>query len=119
MLEAMEKTISMAQLAKHSERIAADIETAGTVYRIKRPGRKQLLLVDNTYFERWAATMEFIAQHPNWEAELAQAEKDYRDGRYIPLEVVLKELGLEDVATKPARRKTARRSATARRSKAR
>jgi hypothetical protein len=30
----MQKTISMAEVAKNAERIAKDIESAGTVYRI-------------------------------------------------------------------------------------
>jgi hypothetical protein len=119
MLDDMEKTISMSTLAKNTERIAKDIEKAGTVYRIRRPGRRSMLLVDDSYLERWRATCEFIAQHPDWEREMAEADREYAEGKYIPLEVVLKELGLDEVRTKAGRGKTARARSTGRRRKAR
>lgn len=100
MLEAMEKkTISMAQLAKNTEQIADDIEASGTLYRIRRPGRKTMLLMDTEYFESWVATVEFMQDHPNWRSELEQSERDYRAGLYIPYDQLRKELGLD----RPAR----------------
>jgi hypothetical protein len=106
----MQKTISMAQLAKNAEVIAKDIETSGTLYRIKRPGRRRLLLVDDQYFERLAATHEFMLRHPNWKQELAQAEREYAAGLYIPLEQVLEERGLAEVAGKAKRKGATRRA---------
>src|SRR5262245_33823909 len=114
MLEAMEKTISMAQLAKNTEQIAKDIETSGTLYRIKRPGRKTMLLMDKEYFDGWVATLEFMQDHPNWRAEIEQGRREYEAGLFIPYEQVRKELGLVEPARKAKRRRTARGAARSR-----
>lgn len=119
MLDAMEKTISMAQLAKNTEEIARDIETTGTLYRIKRPGRKRLVLVDDHYLERLAATIEFKLMHPNWKEELAQAKRDYEAGLYIPFEQILAERGLAEPGRKAKRKSTVRRATRSRRARRR
>ena len=110
MLESMEKTISMAQLAKNTEKIARDIETSGTLYRIKRPGRKRLVLVDDDYFDRYIATLEFFALHPNWKEELEQGRREYEAGLFVPWEHVRKELGLAEPRRKAKRDRSARRT---------
>lgn len=119
MLDAMEKTISMAQLAKNTEEIARDIETTGTLYRIKRPGRKRLVLVNDDYLERLAATIEFKLMHPNWKEELAQADREYEAGLYIPYEQVRKELGLDEPRHPPKRPSATRKAPRARRTRRR
>jgi PHD/YefM family antitoxin component YafN of YafNO toxin-antitoxin module len=119
MLDAMEKTISMAQLAKNAEQIARDIETTGTTYRIKRPGRKKLMLIDDRYFERWAAMIELKLLHPNLEEELAQSRRDYEAGLFVPLEQVIAERGLADNRRLGARKTAVRRSPRSRRNRRR
>jgi hypothetical protein len=119
MLDEMQKTISMADLAKNAERIAKDIETAGTVYRIRRPGHRPMLLMDQEQLECRIATIEFMARHPNWEQELEEGRREYREGKCVPLDVVIKELGLDDVPRKAKRAKTVPRTSSARRSKSR
>ena|SRR2546421_11518942 len=108
MLNDMEKTISMATLARNPERIALDIELAGTVYRITRRGRRTMLLMDHQYFERWVATFELIQQHPNWEEELAQGRRDIAEGRGIDLDDIRRELGLDRPANTKGRRSVTR-----------
>jgi hypothetical protein len=119
MLDAMEKTISMAQLAKNTEEIARDIETTGTLYRIKRPGRKRLLLVDDHYLERLAATIEFKLMHPNWKEELAESRRQYQAGLCIPLEQALAERGLADLAPNSKSKGSPGRAARGRRKRRR
>ena len=109
MLEDMEKTISMAQLAKNTAEIAKDIEASGAVYRIKQRGGKTMLLMDKDYFESWVETVEFMQEHPNWRAELEQGERDYAAGLCIPYDQLRKELGL-DRAARHAKRGRATRS---------
>lgn len=118
MLEEMRKTISLAQLAKHAERIADDIET-GTVYRIKQPGRRAMILLDHQVFESRLATIEFMQRHPNWRRELAEARRQYEAGLYVPYEQVRKELGLAEPRRKPSRSSSARRTSTDRRARRR
>jgi hypothetical protein len=90
-LDDMEKTISMSQLAKDPERIARDIEKAGTVYRIRRPGRRSMMLVDQDYLEDQLAMYAFLARHPNLEQELEQGRRDFLDGKCIPIEDVMRD----------------------------
>lgn len=78
-----------------------------------------MVLIDHQYMERWRATCEFIAQHPNWEQELRDSDLEYSQGKFIPLDDVLKRLGLDEGRSKPPRRKAARARASSRRSKAR
>jgi hypothetical protein len=111
MLEDMEKTVSMAQLAKNTVEIAKDIEASGAVYRIKQRGHKTMLLMDQEYFDSWVMTREFMQDHPNWRAELEQGERDYRAGLYVPYEELRKELGL-DRAPRHAKRGRSARSST-------
>jgi hypothetical protein len=119
MLEAMEKTISMAQLAKNPERIADDIEAAGTVYRIKRPGRRTMMLVDHQYFESRLATLEFMQRHPNWKQELEETRREYDAGLCIPLEQILAERGLAEAARNIEGKSTVRRASGSRRTRRR
>jgi PHD/YefM family antitoxin component YafN of YafNO toxin-antitoxin module len=113
MLLDMQKTISMSTLAKDAERIAKDIETRKTLYRVKRTGGSDMMLMDRDYYESWIATVEFITQHPNWREELAEGDREYAEGKFIPFEDVLKELGLEVPAVQAPRRSPARKSAGA------
>jgi hypothetical protein len=48
----MEKTISLTRLAKDAERVAREIESAGTMYRIKRPGGKSIVVSRDTSTRR-------------------------------------------------------------------
>jgi hypothetical protein len=113
MLEAMEKkTISMAQLAKNAERIADDIEAAGTIYRIQRPGRRAMLLIDHQLFESRLATLDFMRRHPNWEEELEESRRQYEAGLFIPYDQIRKELGLDESGRKTRRRRSARSSSS-------
>ncbi|HEX5060605.1 MAG TPA: hypothetical protein VFV99_14655 [Kofleriaceae bacterium] len=111
----MRKTISLAQLAKNPEKIAKDIEASGSTYRIRRPGRKAMLLVGQDYFDSWVASLEFIQRHPNWREELKQSELDYKAGLCRPLDEILEELGLDERPANTRRRGAAPRTATNRR----
>jgi hypothetical protein len=103
MLADMKKTISMADLARNTERIAKDIERQGIVYRIKRPGRRTLLLMDKKYFDDQLFWSEFVARHPNWEQEMEENRRALREGRCITLEQFLQERGLADPQPQPRR----------------
>ena len=111
MLEEMRKTISLAQLAKNPERIARDIDSCGAVYHVKRPGRRDMLLMDEEYFEGWLVAIELM-QRPNWREELEQSRRDAEAGRGRDLEEVVKELGLDRPAQQRRRRPAARTART-------
>jgi hypothetical protein len=119
MLDEMKKTISMAQLAKNVERIATDIERTGTVYRIRRPGHRSMLLVDRDYIEGLKVVAELDAMHPRWREEIVEGRREVAQGHGIPIEVALAELGLADPAAHPKRLGKARKPSRSRRAKGR
>jgi len=80
MLDEMQKTISMSQLTKHADRIAQDIESRRTVYRIKQPGRAEMLLMARAEYEGWRAVIELM-QRPNWQQEWEQSQREFAEGR--------------------------------------
>lgn len=114
MLVDMQKTISMSTLAKDAERIAKDIETRKTLYRVKRTGGSDIMLMDRDHYEGWIATVEFVMQHPNWRDELEEGDRQYRNGEWRLFEDVLKDLGIEVPAPQASRREAARRTARGR-----
>lgn len=113
----MERIISVTDLVRNVARIAKDVETEGTVYRITRGGRGSMVLVDNEYFEGWMAAIDEM-RRPGWREVLAEGRRDAAAGRGRSLDVVAKELGLER-SPKPKSRAPARRTTRTRRKKSR
>ena len=113
----MEKIISVTDLVRNAARIAEEIETEGTVYRITRGGRGSMVLVDNEYYEGWMAAIDEM-RRPDWREVLAEGRRDAAAGRGQMLDVVVKELGLE-ASSKPKSKTTTRRTSRTRRKKGR
>ncbi len=111
------KIISVTDLVRNAARIAREVETEGTVYRITRGGRGSMVLVDNEYFEGWMAAMDEM-RRPDWREVLAEARRDAAAGRGRDLEVVAKELRLEGPSITKSRSAT-RRATSVRRKKSR
>lgn len=113
----MEKIISVTDLVRNAASIAREVEAGGTVYRITRGGRGSMVLVDEQYFNGWMAALDEM-RRPDWRETYDQTTRDIVAGRGRDLDAVAKELGLEGRSHK-ARRKPARRIASARRAKSR
>lgn len=113
----MERIISVTDLVRNVARIAREVETEGTIYRITRGGRGSMVLVDNEYFEGWMAAMDEM-RRPDWREALAEGRRDAAAGRGRSLDSVAKELGLER-SPDPKSRKPARRAPAPRRKKSR
>ncbi|HEY5920611.1 MAG TPA: hypothetical protein VIV11_03025 [Kofleriaceae bacterium] len=96
------KTISMAQLAKNTEDIARDIDSSRGVYRIKRQGRPDILLMHEEYFEGWLVVAE-LSGNPEVRRQLEQSRRDANADRGRNLDEIEKELGLDRKA--PTRRR--------------
>lgn len=113
----MERIISVTDLVRNAARIAREIETEGTVYRITRGGRGSMVLVDQEYFDGWMAAIDEM-RRPGWREALAEARRDAAAGRGRDLEVIMKEMGLEGT-TRGKGRRSATRSSRPRRRKGR
>ena len=113
----MERIISVTDLVRNAARIAKEVETDGTIYRITRGGRGSMVLVDNEYYDGWMAAIDEM-RRPDWREVLAEGRSDAAAGRGRSLSVIAKELGLE-ASPKHKSRTPARRNARARRKKGR
>jgi PHD/YefM family antitoxin component YafN of YafNO toxin-antitoxin module len=112
-----EKLISVATLARNAVRIAKEIKAEGTIYRIKQPGRGNMVLVDAQYFDGWVAALDEMSR-PGWREVWDETTRDIAANRGKDLDVVMKELGLGR-SPHPTRSKPARRAGSARRKKVR
>jgi PHD/YefM family antitoxin component YafN of YafNO toxin-antitoxin module len=112
-----EKFISVATLARNAVRIAKEIKAEGTIYRIKHPGRGNMVLVDEEYFDGWTAAADEMSR-PGWREVWDETTRDIAANHGTDLDVVMKELGLGR-SPHSTRSKPARRAGPARRKKAR
>ena len=113
----MQKIISATDLVRNITRVAEDVESSGTIYRITRGGRGSMLLVDEEYFEGWLAARDEM-RRANWKTVYAETGRDIEAGHGRPLDDVAREPGLEGTAHAKGRG-AAPRAARARRSKSR
>jgi PHD/YefM family antitoxin component YafN of YafNO toxin-antitoxin module len=113
----MERIISVTDLVRNAARIAEDVETAGTVYRITRGGRGSMVLVDEEYFDGWMAALDEM-RRKDWREVWVETSADIDARRGRTLDAVVKERGLEGPAH-PKSRKAAPRASRGRRAKGR
>jgi PHD/YefM family antitoxin component YafN of YafNO toxin-antitoxin module len=113
MLSSMERIISVTDLVRNAARIAADVERAGTIYRVTRGGRGSMVLVDEEYFDGWMAALDEM-RRADWREVWAETSRDIAAGRGRDLDVIAKELGVAGTSHAKSR-KTAARAPRARR----
>jgi PHD/YefM family antitoxin component YafN of YafNO toxin-antitoxin module len=109
----VERIISVTDLVRNVARIAKEVETEGTIYRITRGGRGSMVLVDEEYFEAWMAAIEEM-QRPGWREALEEGRRDVAAGRGRDLDTIVKELGLEDQSDRKSRKPSKRAAGTGR-----
>jgi PHD/YefM family antitoxin component YafN of YafNO toxin-antitoxin module len=119
MLEDMQKTISIAQLSRNAEEIVKSVERDGTVYQVKRPGRRAVLIMDKQQFEDRLFWLEFELRHPNWREEMDEARRLLAEGKLKTLDQFLEERGLAEAAHSRKRGGAVRRATHSRREKGR
>jgi hypothetical protein len=109
----MQRVISLSELVRNADKIAEDLGTQQTVYRVRSAHGRGMVLLDEDYYEGWIAAIELM-QQPDWKETLEQGQRDIAEGRTIPLEKVLRDLGLDSPHTKgrTATRGTARARST-------
>ena len=109
----MEKIISVTDLVRNAARIAEDVETSGTIYRITRGGRGSMVLVDEEYFDGWMAALDEMRRF-GWREVWAETSRDIAAGRGRSLDVVAKELGVDGSPHAKGRNPAARSPGTRR-----
>ncbi|MBI3256150.1 MAG: type II toxin-antitoxin system Phd/YefM family antitoxin [Candidatus Andersenbacteria bacterium] len=87
-------TLSMTEARKRFFEIAKDVQRADTRYVFTDKGRPKAVLVSAEEYDSLIETLEVYRQFPNLDADIKQAEKEFREGKTIPLEEILAEQGL-------------------------
>jgi hypothetical protein len=119
------KTISMRELLTKAERIATDIDSSGTIYRIKRRGHKTLVLIDECELQLLEESIDFMFENPHWQeefvrlAQIGRAQLGDSARRGITLDEYLRKRRLDaDGRPLPDRRIAIRRTSRNRTAKA-
>ncbi len=87
------KTISLTEARKRIFEIAEDVQRPDTHYVFTENGRPKAVMMSVEEFEGWQETVDVVLHNPNIFEEIAEAEQDFREGRTIPFETVLAEMG--------------------------
>lgn len=74
-------------------KIADDVIKTGRHYTLTERGKPKVVIMSVEEFESWKETMEVMRDFPDLKKDIEEAEKDYRDGKLIPLEEIFKEEG--------------------------
>ncbi len=104
MLDEMEKTISMAELVRDPTAIAQRVETEAALFRVKRRGHNDMILMDEGYMENWIALIQLSVQHPNWRELFEQQMKELDAGGGRDLRDVMRDAGHEAAYDRAVRR---------------
>ncbi len=87
------RTVSITEARKRIFAIAKDVQKPGRRYTLTEKGKPKIIIMSAEEYDAWQETLETMRDFPNLKDDTAQAEKDYRTGRLISLEDLLKELG--------------------------
>ncbi len=73
-------------------KILEEVKKPARVYTITLGGKPKAVILSAEEYGAWRETIE-IMSNPEIIKDLKEAEKDFKAGRYVPLEEVLKEEG--------------------------
>lgn len=91
-------TIPITEARKRIYEIANEITTKGKRYFFTERGKPTLVLMSLEEYEGWNETMEILKEMPDIMKDIKKAEKEYREGKTISFEKVLRELGYNKLA---------------------
>ena len=86
-------TISISEARKMIFQLAEEIQNPGVYYTFTEKGRPKAVLLSAEEFDSILETMEVMREFPNLDKDIAEAEKEYRNGDYITLEELLAKEG--------------------------
>jgi prevent-host-death family protein len=92
MAKKIETTLPATEARQKFFKILEDVKKPDRVYTITLDGKPKAVILSSEEYEAWRETIE-IMSNPEIVKDLKEAEKDFKAGRYTPLEEVLKEEG--------------------------
>ena len=83
------KTLPISEARRKIFDIAEDIQIPGTHYILTERGISKVVVLSASEYDSWIETMEVMRDFPNLKKDIQEAEKDYKQGKYITLEELL------------------------------
>lgn len=86
-------TISISEARKRIFELADEVQKPGVYYTFTEKGRPKAVLLSAEEFDSILETMEVMREFPDLDKDVAEAEKEYRNGDYVTLEELLAKEG--------------------------
>jgi len=87
--------LSITDARKDIFNIAKAVQKPGTVFTLTEKGKPKVVMMSAEEFESMIETIEVMHQFPDLKKSVAEAEKEYREGRTINLSDLLAEEGYQ------------------------
>ena len=95
-------TITLTEARKRIFNIVEEIQSPGVHYTFTEKGQPKAVLLSAEEFESWAETLEVMKDFPDLKKDITQAQKEYREGKFI----TLKDYDLQRNRTKKSSKRT-------------
>lgn len=86
-------TLSISEARKRIFEIAAEVKKPNTYFTLTENGRPAVVMMSAQEFESWQETIEVMREFPDLKRDIAEAEREFAQGKYITLEELLAEEG--------------------------
>lgn len=96
-------TLPISEARKRIFELARAVQRPGTHYTLTAKGRPKAVMISAEEFESLIETIEVYRQFPNLDRDFQQARRELKEGRTVPLDVLLEEAGMTTI--KQAKRK--------------
>ena len=96
-------TITITEARKRIFQLADDVQRQSNHYTLTEKGKPKAILMSADEFESWMETLEVMHEFPNILEDMKEADEDYKHGRVISLDDLLKEEKL-DVLLNPRKK---------------
>lgn len=82
-------TIPITEARRRIFDIAEDVQKPGVYYYLTEKGRPKAVIMSAEEFESWMETLDVMEEFPDLEKHIKQAEKEYKEGKYVTLDELL------------------------------
>lgn len=74
--------MSISQARKNIFDIAERVQTPGTAFTLTENGKPKAVIMSVEQFESWVETLEVMKDFPDLKKDIAEAERDFKNGNY-------------------------------------
>ena len=86
-------TLPISEARRRIFEIAAEVRKPNTYFTLTENGKPTAVIMSAEEFESWQETMEVMREFPDLKKDIAEAEQEFAQGKYVTLEELLAEEG--------------------------